>query len=279
MRTSGHSAAFALAWFPYTREHMERDDRPPSRLPAQPAPRSLTTTELEAVIRRAIELQASHPTRGDDGVSEADVVRIGQELGLEPAAVRRAMAEVRGRPPEERGALDGFVGAAIVRASRVVQRPALEVAKVLDRHLRDVELMVPQRRFGDRTVYVRDSSISAGLARFTRGFARAQQPLNLKQLDVAVSAIDAGSCLVEASVNLNAVRGGLFAGVFGSSGVLATGWATAVWATAVADPLMLLGLPVLLGGWAGTRAIYSQITRNNRDRLELLLDRLEHNSI
>jgi hypothetical protein len=260
---------------------MEREDRPPSNLPAtqQPTSRSLTTSELEAVIRRAIELQANDPTRGDEGVSEAEVVRIGQELGLEPAAVRRAMAEVRGRPPEERGALDGFVGSATVRASRVVQRPALDVAKLMDRHLRAVELMVAQRRFGDRTVYVRDSSISAGIARFTRGFARARQPLKLKQLDVAVSPIDGGSCLVEVSVNLNAVRGGLFAGVFGSSGVLATGWATAVWATAVADPLMLLGVPVMIGGWAGMRAIYSQISRTNRDKLELLLDRLEHNEI
>lgn len=261
---------------------MERDDQTPagdrpSNLPA--APPSFTTPELEAVIRRALELQAGAAGGGSDGVPAADVVRIGQELGLEPAAVRRAMAEVHGRPPEERRALDGMVGAATVRASRVVQRPATAVGPQLDRHLKEAELMVAQRRHAGRTRYVQDSSVAAGITRFTRSLSRSSQPLDVKQLDVAVSPLDPGSCLVELSVNLATTRGGLLAGVFGSSSVLAAGWAGTVWATPIADPLMLVGIPVVAGAWAGMRAIYRAISRSREEKLELLLDRLEHDEL
>jgi hypothetical protein len=224
-------------------------------------------------------LQAHQPGSGGEGLAEADIVRIGQELGLEPAAVRRAMAEVRSRVPEEHGALDAFVGPAHVRASRTIGRPAPEVAQLLDRYLRDAECMLPQRRSGERTRYVQDTSMAANLARFTRGFSRRHQPLKLKQLDVAVASLDDGSCLVELGVNLAGTRGGIVAGVFGSSSVLAAGWATTVWATPIADPLMLLGVPVLAGAWAGMRAIYGKVSHTREDRLETLLDKLEHDEL
>lgn len=262
---------------------MERPD--PQASPARGAAnvpatsRNLTTQELEAVIRRAVELQASSSARSDEGISETEVVRIGQELGLEPATVRRAMAEVRARPAEEGGALVTLAGPGTVRANRVLRRPAAGIGLLLDRHLRETEFMVPQRRFPDRTRYVRDSSMAAGLARFARGFSRSQRPLDLKQLDVAVSAIDAETCLLEVSVDLAGTRGGLVAGVLGSSGGLAAGWAATVWATAVADPLMLLGVPVVAGAWYGTRAIYETIRRSVQDKLESLLDRVEHNEL
>ncbi len=251
------------------------DDRPP--VPAT-AP-NLTTHELEAVIRRAVELQAGQSNRADEGVSHAEVVRIGQELGLEPAAVRRAIAEVRGRPAAEAGALVGLAGPRTVQASRVLRRPAAGVGLLLDRHLREKEFMVAQRRFADRTHYVRDSSMAAGLARFARGLSRAHRPLDLKQLDVAVFAIDAESCLLEVTVDLGGTRGGLIAGVLGGSGGLSAAWATIAWATAVADPLMLLGIPVLGGAWLATRAIYGTVRNSVQEKLESLLDRVEHNEL
>jgi hypothetical protein len=243
------------------------------------ASHSFTTPELEAVIRRAADLQASQSVLAADGVSEADVLRIGQELGLEASAVRRAMAEVRSRPPDEHGVLGWFVGAGLVRASRVVQGSASDVATLLDGHLRDVELMLAQRRFANWTRYERDSSIAAGISRFTRTFSRTHQPLRLKQLDAAVSPLDTGSCLVELSIDLAVVRGGLVTGVFGSSSVVAAGWAGVVWATALADPLMILSVPVLAGSWVGMRAIYGTISRSSMHKLELLLDKLERDEI
>jgi hypothetical protein len=248
-----------------------------SDLPA--TSRNLTTHELEAVIRRAVELQAGSSSRADEGVSEAEVVRIGEELGLEPATVRRAMAEVRSRPVEENGALVTVAGPRAVRANRVLQRPASGVALLLDRYLREGELMVAQRRFPYRTRYVRDSSLAAGLTRFTRAFSRSHPALDLKELDVAVSAIDDDTCLLEVSVDLAGMRGGIIAGVLGGGSGLATGWAVVAWATAVADPLMLIGIPVIAGASYGTRVIYSSIRRSVQEKLESFLDRVEHNEL
>ena len=255
-------------------------DLPAPRAPGPPATsRNLTTQELEAVIRRAVELQAGSSARAEEGISEGEVVRIGQELGLDPATVRRAVAEVRGLPAEERGALATVMGPGTVRASRVLRRPAAGTAARLERYLRETEIMVPQRRFADRTRYLRDSSIAAGFTRIARGFSRSGQPLNLKQLDVAVSSLEAGTCLVELGVDLAGARAGHAAGAFGGGGALATGLAVAVWATPVADPFMLLGIPIVGGAWYGMRAIFGAVRRSTQEKLESLLDRLEHDEL
>lgn len=260
---------------------MARDDDQessgPSNLPV--TSHSFSNEELEAVIRRAVELQATGLTRTEDGVSELEVVRIGQELGLEPAMVRRAMAEVRGRPTDESGALVTLAGSRTVRAARVLRRPAASTGLLLDRYLRETELMMPQRRFQDRTRYRRDASLAAGLTRFTRGFGRGHPLLNLKEMDVAVAALDADSCLLEVSVDMGGERAGIVAGVLGSSGALATGWAVTAWATAVANPLMLLGIPLIAGAWWGTRALYDVMRNSVQEKLESFLDRVEHGEL
>jgi hypothetical protein len=251
------------------------DDPTPPQTPNLPVARRFTTPELEAVIRRAVELQGG----GEDELSDTEIVKIGQELGLAPATVRQAMAEVHGRGAEEKGALTTLVGARTVRASRVLRRSPAGLGSVLDAYLCETELMAPQRRFPGRTRYVRQSGLAAGMSRIARSLARTRKPLNFQQLDVAIAPIDEHSSLVEVSVDLAVVRGGLAAGVLGSSSVLATGWAAAVWATPVADPLMLLGVPAVTGAWYGMRAIYRSIFRSAEDNLESLLDRLEHDDL
>lgn len=241
--------------------------------------RRYSNTELEAVIKRALEMQAGSATRPEDGISEIDVVRIGQELGLEPAMVRRAMAEVRTGGTGDKVALEGLTGAGDVRVARVLKRPAAATGLLIERYLRESELMVPQRRFADRTRYVRDASLAAGLTRFARGFSRTHKALDVQQLDVAVAALDADSCLLEFTVDLKNMRAGLVGGMVGGSSGLAAAWAAVVWATAIVDPLMLIGIPVIAGSWFGMRAIYASVHRSVREKLESLLDRIEHNEI
>jgi hypothetical protein len=260
-------------------DRRENQDLPERRSPPPAVSRNLTTQELEAVIRRAVELQAGTSARTEEGVSEAEVVKIGQELGLEPAAVRRAVAEVRSRPPAERTALGRSMGPAVARAARVLRRPAAATGLMLERYLRESELMVVQRRFPDRTRYVRDSSLAAGFARFARGFTRHQQPLDIQQLDVGVSTLDPESCLLELSVDLGSTRTGIAAGALGGGGGLAAGLAATVWATPVADPFMLLGIPVFAAAWYGMRRIYGGVHRNIQEKLESFLDRVEHNDL
>ncbi len=254
-----------------------RDDQPPASPDNLPVPaRSFTTPELEAVIRRALELQTTTSDRVDESLSEADVVRIGQELGLDVATVRRAMAEVHGKPKDkEHGALVALAGRRTAHASRVISRDAASVKAALDRHLREVEFMTAGRRFGNYARYELNPSLSAKMSRITQRFSRSDKPLNLEQVDVAVAPLDEGSSLVELSVDLATMRGGLVAGVLGSSTVASGVWAAIVWASPFIDPLMLVGLPAIAGGWLGTRAIYRHIFSSTEDNLERLLDRLE----
>ena len=260
---------------------MERPDETepqPTGTPQVPArARAFSTHELEAVIRRAVELQATG--RGDEGVSEAEVVRIGRELGLEPAAVRRAMAEVRGAAPEEGGALARLMGPGSARAARVLERSAAGTTSQVDRYLRETEVMVARRRFPDRTRYVRDDSLAAGLTRFTRGFSRSGPLLNLREVDVAVSPLEADTALVEVGADLEGARAGYAAGGLGVGAALGAGLAVAVWATPVADPLMFLGVPVFAGAWLGMRAIYGAVRASAQEKLESFLDRVEHGEL
>jgi hypothetical protein len=256
---------------------MSEESPPPgggSNLPA----RRLTSQELEAVIRRAVELQAASGA-SDEGIAEAEVVRIGQELGLDPAHVRRAVADVRSRPPAEQGAMASVMGPGRVRAARTVRRPAAEVGRLLEQYLVRCEYMHVQRRFPDRTRYVRDSSIAAGFGRLARQFGTRDPRLELKEVDVAVSAVDAGTALVEVSLDLTSERAGYFAGGVAAGTVTSVPPVVFSLATAAPDLLALTAVP-LFGAWLlGMRAGYRYSAKQGHEKLESFLDRLEHGEL
>lgn len=252
------------------------DANPPggSGLPA----RRLSSQELEAVIRRAVELQSVGEV-GDDGVSEVEVLRIGKELGLTPELVRRAIADVRSQPVEEHGFLAGLMGAGRVRAVRTLRRPAAQLGLFLEEYLGRCEFMVVQRRFPDRTRYVRGTGVAAVLGRAASKMGARQAALDLQQLDVGVSMVDEGSALVELSVDLSTVRTGLATGgLVGGTGA-GTGVALSIWAAHLATPLALVGVPVLAGIVLGSRLIYGSVASRTEEKLQGFLDRLEHGDV
>jgi hypothetical protein len=207
------------------------------------------------------------------------VVRIGQELGLDPGAVRRAIGEVRGAAPAERGVLTSAMGPRTAHASRTIPMPAHAVRELLEQYLCRSEYMMVHRRFGDRTRFVRDTGFAAGMGRFARSFGRDHQPLDLREVDATVAPLDERSCLVTLAVDLTPVRAGLAAGGALGGGGAAAGIATAVLATPLVDPLALLGVPVLAASWFGMRGIYRLVSRGTREKLESFLDRLEHGEV
>lgn len=248
--------------------------QPGGALPA----RRLSSQELEAVIRRAVEIQTAAGTP-DEGIPEAEVLRIGQELGIDAATVRRAITDVRGRPPEERGLLAKAMGPGVLRAARTVRRNAAMTGMLLEEYLLKCEYMVVQRRFADRTRYVRGTGFAAAMGRGMRVFNQSHKALDLAQLDVSVSAIDDDTCLVELSVDMGAVRGGMAAGAAAVGGGAAVAITASVLATPLVDPLALLSLPALLGSWLGMRGIYGAVQNGTQEKLESFLDRLEHNEL
>lgn len=248
--------------------------RPGGGLPA----RLLSNQELEAVIRRAVEIQTAAGTP-DEGIPEGEVLRIGQELGLDPVTVRRAIADVRSRPAAEDGLLARTMGPGTLRAARTVRKNAAAVGLLLEEYLLKCEYMVVARRFPDRTRYVRGTGFAAAMGRGMRVFRESHKAMDLAQLDVSVMALDDETCVVELSIDMGAMRGGMAAGAAAIGGGAAVGITAAVLATPIIDPLALLSLPALLGSWFGMRGIYGAVQSSTQDKLESFLDRLEHNEL
>jgi len=244
-----------------------------SNLPA----RRLSSSELEAVIRRAVEIQSATGAP-DEGISEGEVLRIGQELGLDAVTVRRAIVDVRGRAPEEKGTLARVMGPGVVRAARTVRRPPAQVGLLLEEYLLACEYMVVQRRFPDRTRYVRATGVGATFGRAAQKFGSKHKMMELQQLDVAVSAIDEGTALVELSVDVTGTRAGLAGGavVGGGGGGLAASMSTAIM---FGDPFALLGIPVVAVAALAARGIFGAVRGSTQDKLEAFLDRLEHGEL
>lgn len=245
-----------------------------SNLPA----RRLSSSELEAVIRRAVEIQSATGAP-DEGISEGEVLRIGQELGLDAVTVRRAIVDVRGRAPDETGALARVMGPGVVRAARTVRRPPAQVGLLLEEYLLACEYMVVQRRFPDRTRYVRATGVGATFGRAAQKFGSKHKMMELQQLDVAVSVIDEGTALVELSVDMAGVRAGMAGAGVGVGGGAGVGAAIFAIATTIPDPLALVGLPILAGAVAAMRGIFGAVRGSTQDKLEAFLDRLEHGEL
>lgn len=245
-----------------------------SNLPAH----RLSSQELEAVIRRAMELQTA-AGGADEGISEAEVVRIGHELGLEPAHVRRAISDVRSRPSEEQSLVATMMGPGRISAARTIRGSADEIRRLVEEYLVRCEYMMVQRRFPDRTRYLRDSSIAAGFGRMARQFGHREPRLDIKELDVAVLPVDAETTLVELSVNLSGDRTGYVAGGAVAGTVMGVPPAVFALFTAAPDLLALAGIPIF-GAWMlGMRAGYRYTTRQAQEKLESFLDRLEHSEL
>lgn len=239
--------------------------------------RRLTSQQMEAVIRRAVELQEARPNA--EGISEDELLRMGGELGLSPAHLRQAMLEVqRSGETAETGLVGRMFGTASVAASRAVPGEARVVRERIERYLLDVEYMEVRRRFPNRTLYVRGAGMMAAVGRATARMATRQQRLDFRVLEVAVEPLEEGFAHVAVATELKGERAGFAAGGLIGGGASGSAVATAL-GIAVAPPAALLGLPVLLGMFWGTRTAYQALLDRRRADLETFLDRVQHDEL
>lgn len=96
----------------------------------------LTRRDFDEVMRRAAELAADDPDGAADAFSEAEVVRIGREVGLPERHVRRALAEREARGGGVEGGWKGALRMLLLRdevsASRTIERPRARIRRELD---------------------------------------------------------------------------------------------------------------------------------------------------
>ena len=242
-----------------------------------PPPR-LTSDQVAQVLRRAAELDALlAPPDGDDGYDPVAVEEAAREVGLSPAAVRQAVAELRVGALPAPGATRR--PARPVRSRMVTQQRLVEVTPAsvhasVDRFMR-TQMFELRRRAGDRSLYRPRSDLVASLRRGL-DFAGVIRLDGLRTVSVtAVEADEMTLVRVEAELTTsraNAVAGGAAAG---TSVALLTGMLGAI----LGEVALVVGaLPAGAAIGAGSVRVAEARWRKRRDdvaeALGSLLDRL-----
>ncbi len=244
---------------------------------------------LERVLARAAELQA-RTAEPPDGLTDSQLLELGNEVGLSADHLRQAIAEERSRvaTPAESGVVASWFGSGVAAASRVIKGTPDEVLQTVDAWMQREELLRIRRRLSDRLTWeARRDFIGSVQASFNLG-GRAYALHPATEVGVTVVPVDAGRVLVRLDAD------------FGSGRRQSIGWASAVAGVGVAGGAGVVALAsmsaeagaLLLGGGIGAgwtllsgiaAAAVARAQRNKVARgqlaLEQVLDRLEHGEI
>jgi hypothetical protein len=251
--------------------------------------KTLDRGALERVLARAAELQAHNAEVGEGGLSEAQLLEIGREVGISSHHLKQALAEERGRlalMPDE-GFEGRIAGPARAVASRTVPGTQEQVMAELLTWMEREECLQVKRRFPDRSTWEarRDfvGSIRRGLNIGGRGYALAPAA----EVGATVLPVDDSRVLVQLDADFGPSRrarvvGG---GATAVGGTLAGASPLVLGAALIPDPSLAFfalsgGIAVvgalggLLGGLGIARTHRSVISKAQL-ALEQILDGLE----
>ncbi len=241
-------------------------------------PTRLTSDQVAMVLHRAAELDALTEVPGDvDGYDSRAVEAAAREVGLSPAAVRQAVAELRvgALPVPSADRKPARVARSrVVSHQRLVQITPQAAHAAIERFM-PTQMFELRRHAGDRAIYRARSDLVASLRRGL-DFGGAIKLDGLRTVTVDATPADERTLVrVEAELNIsraNAVAGGA---ALGTGTALFTGLIGAVFA----EPVLVVGaLPagMLIGG--GSVRVAESRWRKRRDDvaevLDSLLDRL-----
>ncbi|HEU4628827.1 MAG TPA: hypothetical protein VFS08_03750 [Gemmatimonadaceae bacterium] len=266
-------------------------DRDEPRPPVPATPPSVSTAGLdraavERVLARAVELQASTPDR-TGLLSEAQILELGQEVGLAPEALRQALAEERTRTaaPVEAGLAARLFGPAHASATRTVRGTPEQTLRQLDQWMLRDECLQPKRRFPDRITWEARRDIWGSLRRSFNLGGREYALARAREVGAPVVPVDDELGLVHLAADLSSARTGrLRAGGAAAAVGLASTATMAALASMFVVPaalpvvIALAAVPTLAGvggGYAVARG-HGALVARTQVALEQLLDRLEH---
>ena len=263
-------------------------DEIPAPVPVTVGPSTSTPLDrgaLERVLARASELQALS-AEPREALTEAQLLELGQEVGIPTEHLRQALAEERTRVavPEEHGVVGAWFGPTVATASRVVRGTPPQLLALLDQWMQREELLRVRRRFTDRLTWEtrRDflGSLQASFNLGGRGYALTQA----SEVGATVVAVDGERVLVRLDADFSASRrrSVVWSGVLAGGGV-ASGAGIVALASLIPDGSVLLGSAIgsvwtVLGALAASAIAAAQRRRIGRGQLSLeqILDRLEH---
>jgi hypothetical protein len=241
---------------------------------------TLTREEVARVLHRASEIEAAAdgPPAGDNYDAEA-VEQAAVEVGLSPAAVRQAVAELRvgvlpadgpgGRLDRSRVATSRFVA-----QQRLVDRRPEAVHAAVDRFLRS-QMLELRRRSGDRALYRPRRDLVASLRRGL-DFAGAIKLDGIRTVSALATPADERT-LVRVEAELASSRANVVAGAAGTGAGVAL--LMGIGGALAAEPgLVIAAVPAGAAVSAGGLRIAGGRWRQRRDDVDevlaALLDRL-----
>ena len=249
---------------------------------------ALDRPAVERVLARAAELQSASMESGGQ-LTEAQLMEVGQEVGLSPQALRQALAEERTRValPEGSSWSNETFGPAHASASRTISGTTARAMERLEHLLSQEEGLTVKRRFSDRTTWEPRRDMWTSLRRQLNPSGRGFALMSAHEVAATVVPVDQDRIFVRLDADLSTTR----------QTRLRLGWATAATgvvsggalavigtmlvvptAAAFAAVALVAGLPAVAGvggGYAIARQFRGTAVRAQL-ALEQLLDRLEH---
>lgn len=244
-----------------------------SRLPAR-----LDRATFERVLQRAAELQASARDIGE-GLTEDEVLALGQEVGIPETQLRQALLEERTRhaPAEPEGVLDRWLAPADVVAHRVVQGTEAEVLEALTAWLDRHEHLRVQRAIPGRVTFEPLDSLAGAMRKLGAIFdsSRGRAYLEKAELVTAVvTPLEAGFVHVTLAATLRRTRRAWVGGGATLAGAAAAAGGVAVLLGAPELVLPAAALPGAGLGWLVAGG-FRGVAEASRLGLERALDAME----
>ncbi len=234
---------------------------------------------LERIIQRAAELQTKEREIGD-GLSDTELMHLGEEVGILPQHLKQALSEERSREltAADRGIITQFLGPRRVVAQRTVPGKAADTEAVLRDWMSEGELLQVKRRYPDRTSWERREGGFTSLRRAFGGGGRKYVLASAAEVVTRVIETDERHCHVQLVADLANKRNGSLIG----SSILVGGGATTTGIALVLGVMVPVAvIPVVLS--APIAALVARSHRNELEKfqvaLEQILDRLEHEEI
>ncbi|MFQ6044823.1 MAG: hypothetical protein ACE5PT_00505 [Gemmatimonadales bacterium] len=234
---------------------------------------------LERIIRRAAELQASEHEIGE-GLTEPELMRLGNEVGIPAPYLRQALMEERTRGvfDEERGFTTWLTGPRRVAASRTLEGAANAVEQALHRWMTDYELLQVKRRYPNSTSWEARKGALALIRRSLDLEGRQYALARAREVVGEVVGLDENRCHVQLVADLSNTVGQHLGGFFFFAGAGTLTTATLL-ALGFFPPLAVVPTVVAVPAAFGVARTRRRTVERVQVALEQVLDRLEHGDI
>lgn len=257
---------------------MTEGDRHPKLAPGE----LLTSAQLERVIQRAAELQTA---REDvpDRLNDAEVMRIGEEVGLETQHVHRALLELRAESLVPAGKSEHALavrlwGTGHVQASRVVPGDVAEIEEELGGYLKSAESLRPVRERPGLSIWEPATDLGSLLKRSLDFGGHGFELAKARRVETMIQQLESGRSLVTLSADLTNERAEHATLWMVGTTIVGAG-ATVALVLAAGFPLLLVAPVAAAASLAGGSEAAASTFRTRRERVELvmngLMDRLE----